>query len=472
MAATTSVPLANVHGKFKATYDLKNMRLEVKRLKTFKTWSKSCPIRPPPLAEAGFFYLGIFDRVECFSCRVQVDDWKKGQTAMGRHEEENSQCKMVNNEESGNITIKKWNEMKKLVQSTGPISQSKTETDGEVVLDSSYTSSLITSDDYVDAFCGTPFSGMLSLAKYPEHTGELDRLDTFRDKWSDEFKLPSSALRWLANAGFFKDGPGDRTRCFYCGGGVECWEEDDEPWCEHARNFPTCTWLLDMKGEEFVNDVQDYFKNKKAREEEENKSRDTSTASALNHQNAPASVPNKRGQVSANDLVKMMDSPTVRIILKTGFDASLVCRVLEEQLRQTGIDFSSSDNFIKALEAAEKTNPKSPVPNIEMQTQRLAVIDIDGGHRQDHSYNTRSDQNGFGTSRSSNVNQPLPTSPRTGYPQTTQDASCLICRTQDVATKLLPCNHEVACLQCTRVAVKCPSCGIHITSYRRITFDV
>nr|XP_054753928.1 baculoviral IAP repeat-containing protein 3-like [Lytechinus pictus] len=292
MAATTSVALANVHGKFKATYDLQNMRLEVKRLKTFKTWSKSCPIRPPPLAKAGFFYLGIFDRVECFSCRVQVDDWKKGQTAMGRHEEENSQCKMVNNEESGNITIKKWNEMKKLLQSTGPISQSKTETDGEVVLDSSDTSNLITSDD---AFFGTSFSGRLSLAKYPKHLGELDRLDTFRDKWSDEFKLPSSALRWLANAGFFKDGPGDRAACFYCGGGVECWEEDDEPWCEHARNFPTCEWLLEMKGQDFVNDVQEYFKNTKTREEEEKKSRDTSTASTLNHQNAPASVKNKKG---------------------------------------------------------------------------------------------------------------------------------------------------------------------------------
>ncbi|XP_041461206.1 uncharacterized protein LOC121412460 [Lytechinus variegatus] len=101
----------------------------------------------------------------------------------------------------------------------------------------------------------------------------------------------------------------------------------------------------------------------------------------------------------------MMDSPTVKIILKTGFDAALVCRVLEKQLRQTGIDFSSSDNFIKALEAAEKTNPKSPVPNIEMQMQRLAAFELDGGHRQDQSHNTRSDQNGFGTSRSSVVNR-------------------------------------------------------------------
>ncbi|XP_041461500.1 baculoviral IAP repeat-containing protein 7-B-like [Lytechinus variegatus] len=372
MAANTTLPRTSVRGKFKARYDLQKMRFEVERLKTFKTWSKSCPIRPAPLAKAGFFYVGIFDLVECFSCRVQVDKWEKGQTAKGRHEEKNSLCKMVKNEEKFNITIEMWNEMKKCPQSTS-------ETDGEVVMDPSDTSNLITPDmpdDYVDAFCGTSFSGRLTLAKYPEHSGELDRLDTFRDKWSDEFKLPSSSLRWLANAGFFKNGPGDRTRCFYCGGGIECWEEDDEPWCEHARNFPTCKWLLDVKGEDFVNDVQDYFKNKKTREEEEKKSRDTSTASSLNHQNAPASPPIKTNQVSANDLVKMMDSPTVRIILKTGFDAALVCRVLEEQLRQTGIDFSSSDNFIKALEAAEKNNPKSPVPNIEMQVNNSNMCTI------------------------------------------------------------------------------------------------
>ncbi|XP_041461213.1 baculoviral IAP repeat-containing protein 7-B-like [Lytechinus variegatus] len=372
MAVNTTVPHASVRGKFKARYDLQKMRFEVERIKTFKTWSKSCPIRPAPLAKAGFFYLGIFDFVECFSCRVRLDKWEKGQTAKGRHEEKNSLCKMVKNEEKFNITIEMWNEMKKSLQS-------KSETDGEVVVDPSDTSNLITPDDYVDAFCGTSFSGRLTLAmlaKYPEHSGELDRLDTFRDKWSDEFKLPSSSLRWLANAGFFKNGPDDRTRCFYCGGGIECWEEDDEPWCEHARNFPTCKWLLDVKGEDFVNDVQDYFKNNKTREEEEMNSRDTSTASALNPQNTPASAPNKTEQVSGYDLVMMMGSPTMRIILKTGFDAALVCRVLEEQLRQTGIDFSSSDNFIKALEAAEKTNPKSPVPNIEMQVNNSKMCTI------------------------------------------------------------------------------------------------
>lgn len=51
-----------------------------------------------------------------------------------------------------------------------------------------------------------------------------------------------------------------------------------------------------------------------------------------------------------------MDSPTVQTIVKAGYDQALVRRVLEAQLhvRETGLNFSFSDNFIKTLDAAEK----------------------------------------------------------------------------------------------------------------------
>lgn len=183
-----------VSGRLQQRHDPK-MRFEVQRIKTFKTWSRTCPIGPGPLAKAGFFYVGIFDRVKCFSCGGQIDGWKKGDTAMGQHEKKNSQCKMVTNQETDNITLEKCNEMKK------PLSQNTEEVDGQVVPSINKTLNLMTSQDYVDAYCGTSFTGKLTRAHVPLLDDELRREDTFRD-WPEECKLSRSETKWLANAGF------------------------------------------------------------------------------------------------------------------------------------------------------------------------------------------------------------------------------------------------------------------------------
>ncbi|XP_069140810.1 uncharacterized protein [Argopecten irradians] len=63
--------------------------------------------------------------------------------------------------------------------------------------------------------------------------------------------------RNLAEAGFFYKGDDDHTTCFFCGGSLKEWETDDDPWFEHARWFPTCSFLIkNKKGQSFVNFVQ------------------------------------------------------------------------------------------------------------------------------------------------------------------------------------------------------------------------
>lgn len=39
----------------------------------------------------------------------------------------------------------------------------------------------------------------------------------------------------FGEAGFYYVGPLDMVRCFWCDGLIERWEEDDEPWREHAK---------------------------------------------------------------------------------------------------------------------------------------------------------------------------------------------------------------------------------------------
>ena len=39
----------------------------------------------------------------------------------------------------------------------------------------------------------------------------------------------------LCTAGFFYEGVADRVRCFWCGGALESWSKEDDPWIEHAK---------------------------------------------------------------------------------------------------------------------------------------------------------------------------------------------------------------------------------------------
>ena len=60
----------------------------------------------------------------------------------------------------------------------------------------------------------------------------------------------------MAIAGFLYAGYNDYTRCFFCGGGLRNWESGDNPYVEHARWFPTCEYLLNLKGSWFIQPVQ------------------------------------------------------------------------------------------------------------------------------------------------------------------------------------------------------------------------
>ncbi|XP_025720822.1 baculoviral IAP repeat-containing protein 7 [Callorhinus ursinus] len=61
----------------------------------------------------------------------------------------------------------------------------------------------------------------------------------------------------LAAAGFFHTGQQDKVRCFFCYGGLQSWEQGDDPWTEHAKWFPRCEFLLQTKGRDFVCSVQE-----------------------------------------------------------------------------------------------------------------------------------------------------------------------------------------------------------------------
>lgn len=51
------------------------------------------------------------------------------------------------------------------------------------------------------------------------------------------------------------DGQDDQMLCFCCSQGLKDWEDDDEPWTEHARWSPSCSYVLLSKGKNFVDEA-------------------------------------------------------------------------------------------------------------------------------------------------------------------------------------------------------------------------
>ncbi|XP_044151845.1 baculoviral IAP repeat-containing protein 7 isoform X1 [Bufo gargarizans] len=74
----------------------------------------------------------------------------------------------------------------------------------------------------------------------PSMRCEASRLRTFT-MWPGPSTM---SPRDLAKAGFYYLGPGDRVRCFCCGGVLRCWEPGDHPQGEHRKFFPSCPFML------------------------------------------------------------------------------------------------------------------------------------------------------------------------------------------------------------------------------------
>ena len=89
---------------------------------------------------------------------------------------------------------------------------------------------------------------------YTEYRSVTARMDSYLHyEWPIGLRQTPNSL---AEAGFFYFGKSDKVVCYHCGGGLSRWDREDNPWKEHARNFPTCIHLMMQKTAEFINNAQ------------------------------------------------------------------------------------------------------------------------------------------------------------------------------------------------------------------------
>lgn len=178
--------------------------MEENRLNTFKDWRVTF-LSPTIMARAGFYYIGRGDEVRCAFCKVEIMNWKEGDDPEQEHDRWAPHCKRK------------------------PKSSSKTEYN------------LYYNDR------------LLTKPQYPEYAKKEARLESFNHP-----KCPSTVFNkrnTMVQAGFFYTGLLDKVKCFYCALCLGDWEDEDDPWNEHAKWFMSCSYVHLKKGNEFVQRV-------------------------------------------------------------------------------------------------------------------------------------------------------------------------------------------------------------------------
>jgi len=205
------------------------------RLKSFTNWPNK-DIAKEVLAKAGFYYKNCNDIVQCPFCHIEGYQWVAGDNPMEDHRVWSPNCPFVmNSVEHGNNSP---NSPRRNVDTCGLygveiLPNSVPEDEQEIHLEK------------------------LGIQKnkgpaYPEKFSVDSRLTSFA-AWPKSIKQTPHVL---AEAGFFYVGVGDQTLCFHCGGGLKDWEENDDPWEEHALWFPKCPYLFLKKGPEYIEQVK------------------------------------------------------------------------------------------------------------------------------------------------------------------------------------------------------------------------
>ncbi|KAI8512064.1 Protein DETOXIFICATION 47, chloroplastic [Branchiostoma belcheri] len=207
------------------------------------------------LARDGFIYLGYRDREECAFCGGVLQEWEAADDPFIEHERHYPRCPFVNGRATANVQL----------GATSPqTSQPRSSHSRAHCIVISQTSQQSSTPEHVSLSqvtqrTGSGYTSAFALPvetqwpKLPGFADEDNRLSTFHN-WPGYY--PMSPLR-LVRAGFLYTYVADQVRCFWCEGGLKDWQQDDDPWEEHARWYgPECGYVIMNKGMDYIRDIR------------------------------------------------------------------------------------------------------------------------------------------------------------------------------------------------------------------------
>ncbi|GAB5566937.1 baculoviral IAP repeat-containing protein 1 [Prionailurus iriomotensis] len=189
------------------------------RLESFQNWPfyvQAVSVRD--LSAAGFVFTGKRDTVQCFSCGGCLGNWEEGDDPWKEHAKWFPTCELLQSKKSSEEIAQYIQSYKGFVGVTGEHfvnSWVKRELP-MVSVRIAMTASLLMKD----------YDWILLRA------GPTRSLQEFQ-LWSEQvFSIQCTK---------------DIVQCFFCGGCMENWKEGDDPLEDHAKYFPNCQFLQNLK---------------------------------------------------------------------------------------------------------------------------------------------------------------------------------------------------------------------------------
>uniref|UniRef100_T1HSP8 RING-type domain-containing protein n=1 Tax=Rhodnius prolixus TaxID=13249 RepID=T1HSP8_RHOPR len=398
---------------------------EESRMTTFATWPIPNVINPVKLAQSGFYYTQVDDKVQCAFCDGLVGNWEYGDEPDVEHQRHFPACTFVSNRH---------------VPTSG-VSVRDTRIEGHRV------------------------------PTNPKYSTFESRVRTFANWPSTVSQKPEQ----LAEAGFYFTGNRDKVRCFHCDGGLQLWEKDDVPWLEHAKWFSDCGFVLLTKGQEFIEEAIKTFA------PTINKPRQVSSPCTVEKEqgaNGPRSAALQVG----------IEASRVKLAIKFNKEVTGEHFNNADDLIIAALDIQTEENASLDMQESWSTPPMSPAFRSRCINPRSAVTpstsdDSDDEYEEENSFVLRLTAPSNLFSLSSQKPQTLLRVPNTFLPKTTSSKKvlrnlirfltlsleeenrrlkearlCKICMDSEVEIVLLPCGHLVTCINCSHSLADCPLC--------------
>ncbi|XP_010608250.1 E3 ubiquitin-protein ligase XIAP isoform X1 [Fukomys damarensis] len=332
---------------------------EEARLKSFHNWPDYAHLTPRELASAGLYYTGTDDQVQCFCCGGKLKNWEPCDRAWSEHRRHFPKCFFVLGQK---INVR-----------------------GE--------------PDVVSSDRNFPNSTI--PPRNPAMAEYEARIITF-GTWTYSINKEQ-----LARAGFYALGEGDKVECFHCGGGLTDWKPSEDPWEQHAKWYPGCKYLLEEKGQEYINSIH------------------------LTHSHEVSLV---RTTEKTPSLSKRIDdtvfqNPMVQEAIRMGFSFRDIKKIMEEKTQTSGSNYVSLEVLVADLVSAQKDNTQDESSQTSLQKE----ISTEEQLR-----------------------------------RLQEEKLCKICMDRNIAIVFIPCGHLVTCKECAEAVDKCPMCYTVITFKQKI----
>uniref|UniRef100_A0A8C4STZ1 NLR family apoptosis inhibitory protein n=2 Tax=Erpetoichthys calabaricus TaxID=27687 RepID=A0A8C4STZ1_ERPCA len=178
--------------------------LEERRVESYKDWPGFSKVAVNELAHAGFYFTGLRDEVQCYSCGGSLAHWEEGDDPWKEHAKWFPECNYL-----------------QTMKSTEEIENFSRNYDGFYGVSEKHYCSDIWTDVQPNITTAKPGN----ISKFPSSIFQNE--DCRKESFNVLPNVEKSVIKMLAEAGFFYTGQDDTVQCIKCGVTINEWRSSD-----------------------------------------------------------------------------------------------------------------------------------------------------------------------------------------------------------------------------------------------------